>query len=109
MLYLTTVMSSRACHCRNASWFILTITSERFLRVRNAVSVGPSPGGGVLRGFRRDLLLPLLLLGFNLLSADSVELKIRVVRLRLDLGLWGGVVVFIDCLPLLGRIEEILF
>ena len=64
--------------------------------------MGPSPGGGILRRFGGDLLLPLLLLGFNLLSADSVKLEIRVVRLRLYLGLWGGVVVFIDCLPLLG-------
>ena len=64
--------------------------------------MGPSPSGGVLRGFRRYLLLPLLLLGFDLLCSDSVKLEIRVVGLRLYLGLWGGVVVFVDCLPLLG-------
>ena len=86
--------------------FILTITSERFFRVRNAVSVGPSSSGGILRGLRGYLLLPLLLLGFHLLCANSVKLKIRVVRLRLYLGLRGGVVVFVDCLPLLGEREH---
>ena len=86
--------------CSNYSK-ILTITSKRLLRVRNTVGVGSTSSVGILRGFGRNLPLSFLLLRFDLLSSDSIKFKVRVIRLRLNLRLWCGVVVFVDGLPLL--------
>ena len=84
-------------------WSILTVTSKRLLGVRDTVSVGPPSGRGILRWLRGYLSLSFLLLGFHFLGSDSVKFKVRVIRLRLNLRLRSGVVVFVDRLPLLGE------